>query len=99
MRAEKLGIPLQRFRKYSSSFLDETAGFHAEKRWRFRLFSAASEHAIGEVKFVHRIFADLSARAVESHRSCFISPSTTRASWASFCIFSSRFSPEAVTSG
>src|SRR4029077_16282420 len=65
MRAEKLGIPLQRFRKYSSSFPPETVGFHAENRWRFRPFSAGERGWIAEGRFVHRISADLSAEAAE----------------------------------
>jgi hypothetical protein len=55
MRAEKLGITLQRFRKYSSSFRGETAGFVAEKRRRFSLFSAVVEGRASEEVFVRRI--------------------------------------------
>ena len=66
MRAEKLGIALQRFRKYSSSFRGETAGFVAEKRRRFRPFSAAIRGRTSEAEIVRRIWWDLSARAVES---------------------------------
>jgi len=66
MRAEKLGIPLQRFRKYSSSFEFRTAGFRAEKRWRFPAFSAVGEGDAIEVVIVHRISTDLSAEAAES---------------------------------
>src|SRR6476659_8097687 len=65
MRAEKLGIALQRFRKYSSSFRGETAGFVAEKRRRFRPFSAAIEGRRREAIFVRRISCDVSARAVD----------------------------------
>jgi hypothetical protein len=66
MRAEKLGITLQRFRKYSSSFLGETAGFGAENRWRFLPFSAAGPRPRNETGFVRRISTDLSAEGVES---------------------------------
>src|SRR3954451_21678136 len=66
MRAEKLGIALQRFRKYSSSFHAGTAGFVAEKRRRFRPFSAAIRGRRREAVFVRRISWDVSARAVES---------------------------------
>src|SRR5258706_15528691 len=97
MRAEKLGITLQRFRKYSSSFHAETVGFDAEKRWRFSLFSAVSDGVIRVIEVVRRISTDLSAEAVETHRNCFISPSTTRANCGSFCIFSSIFSTEYIT--
>ena len=65
MRAEKLGIPLQRFRKYSSSYPFGTAGFGAEKRWRFLPFSAVIGSGVIEVVIVHRISTDLSAEAVE----------------------------------
>src|ERR1700741_5209744 len=66
MRAEKLGITLQRFRKYSSSFHRETAGFDAEKRWRNSPFSAAGWRLRCEVENVRRISTVLSAEAVES---------------------------------
>src|SRR5258707_15422180 len=66
MRAEKLGIALQRFRKYSSSFRGETAGFVAEKRRRFSPFSAAIGGRTCEAIFVHRISWDVSAGSVES---------------------------------
>jgi hypothetical protein len=66
MRAEKLSIPLQRFRKYSSSYWFGTAGFHAEKRWGFPAFSAVIKGGVIEVIVVHRISTDLSAVAVES---------------------------------
>jgi len=49
MRAEKLGIALQRFRKYSSSFRGETAGFIAENRRRFSPFSAVVYRRASEV--------------------------------------------------
>jgi hypothetical protein len=65
MRAEKLGIALQRFRKYSSSFRGETAGFTAEKRWRFPPFSAAVERRASEAVFVRRILWDVSAGSVD----------------------------------
>jgi|GEM_PF-3053145 len=65
MRAEKLGIALQRFRKYSSSFRGETAGFVAEKRRRFRPFSAVFEPGANEAGFVHRIWWGVSAGAVD----------------------------------
>src|SRR5438270_14077858 len=65
MRAEKLGIALQRFRKYSSSFRGETAGFIAEKRRRFAPFSAAIGGRGIEAVFVRRIWWDVSARAVD----------------------------------
>src|SRR5882672_5101296 len=97
MRAEKLGNPPQRFRKYSSSFLHETAGFDAEKRRSFSRFSAVFDDVDHEVDFVRRISTDLSAEAVETHRNCFISPSSTRANCGSFCIFSSIFSTEYIT--
>jgi hypothetical protein len=71
MRAEKLGIALQRFRKYSSSSIDEPAGFHVEKRRRLRPFSAGECRRKVEAVFVHRISTDLSAEAVESRlRGC-----------------------------
>jgi hypothetical protein len=66
MRAEKLGITLQRFRKYSSSSVVELAGFDAENRRRSRLFSAGELRWKVEAGFVHRISTDLSAEAVES---------------------------------
>jgi hypothetical protein len=66
MRAEKLGIPLQRFRKYSSSYPFGTAGFGVEKRWRFPAFSAVIGGGMIEAAIVHRISTDLSAEAVES---------------------------------
>jgi hypothetical protein len=56
MRAEKLGIALQRFRKYSSSFRGETVGFVAEKRRRFSPFSAVVERRASEAFFVRRIW-------------------------------------------
>jgi len=65
MRAEKLGIALQRFRKYSSSFRSETAGFVAEKRRRFSPFSAVVERRASEAFFVRRISCDVSAGAVD----------------------------------
>src|SRR4051812_47640984 len=65
MRAEKLGIALQRFRKYSSSFHAGTAGFVAEKRRRFVPFSAAIRGRRREAVFVRRISWDVSARAVD----------------------------------
>jgi len=65
MRAEKLGITLQRFRKYSSSFDGETAGFTVEKRRRFCLFSAEVGRPKIEVVFVRRFWWDVSAGAVE----------------------------------
>jgi hypothetical protein len=65
MRAEKLGIALQRFRKYSSSFRGETAGFVAEKRRRFSPFSAAVERRASEAIFVRRIWWDVSAGSVD----------------------------------
>src|ERR1017187_5928061 len=65
MRAEKLGITLQRFGKYSSSHCVRIAGFGAEKRWRFRSFSASVKHAWSESIFVRRISTELSASAVE----------------------------------
>jgi hypothetical protein len=68
MRAEKLGITLQRSGKYNSSFHGETAGFDAEKQWRFLLFSAVSEETTRGVVSVRRISTDLSAEAVESSR-------------------------------
>ena len=65
MRAEKLGIALHRFRKYSSSFRSETAGFVAEKRRRFPPFSAVVERRASEAFFVRRISWDVSAGAVD----------------------------------
>jgi hypothetical protein len=65
MHAEKLGITLQRFRKYSSSFCHQTAGFGAEKRRRFFVFSAVSDDAIREAVFLRRIWVDLSAGSVD----------------------------------
>jgi hypothetical protein len=65
MRAEKPGIGLQRFRKYSSSFRSETAGFVAEKRRRFPPFSAVAERRASEAVFVRRFWWDVSAGAVD----------------------------------
>src|SRR3954452_23172677 len=65
MRAEKLGIALQRFRKYSSSFHAGTAGFVAENRRRFSPFSAVVEGRASEDVFVRRISGGVSAGAVE----------------------------------
>ena len=96
MRAEKLGITLQRFRKYSSSFHGETAGFDAEKRWRFFRFSAVGWRWPCGVENVRRISTGLSAEAVETHRNCFISPSSTRANCGSFAS-SRRSSTEYMT--
>src|ERR1019366_8309328 len=66
MRAEKLGITLQRFRKYSSSFRFRTAGFDAEKRRRIFGFSAVVGSKWSEVVFLRRFSAEVSAGAVES---------------------------------
>jgi hypothetical protein len=66
MRAEKLGITLQRFRKYSSSLGFKTAGFDAEKRRRKLGFSAVIGRKWFEVVFLRRFSMDVSAGAVES---------------------------------
>jgi hypothetical protein len=66
MRAEKLGITLQRFRKYSSSFQGETAGFAVEKRRRFCSFSAELGRSIDEAVFVRSFWWGVSAGAVET---------------------------------
>src|SRR5436305_14190394 len=66
MHAENPSNALQRFRKYSSSFHAGTAGFVAEKRRRFRPFSAGIGCRMDEAVFVRRIWWDVSAGAVES---------------------------------
>jgi len=66
MRAEKLGITLQRFRKYSSSFRFGTAGFDAEKRRRKIAFSAVLDGAWSEAVFLRSFSMVVSAGAVES---------------------------------
>jgi hypothetical protein len=66
MRAEKLGITLQRFRKYSSSIGFKTAGFDAEKRRRKIAFSAVVDVKSFEVVFLRSFSMDVSAGAVES---------------------------------
>jgi len=65
MRAEKLGITLQRFRKYSSSFHAGTAGFTVEKRRRFSPFSAEVGRRMIDGVFVRRIWWGVSAGAVD----------------------------------
>jgi len=66
MRAEKLGIPLQRFRKYSSSCEAGTAGFRAEKRRRFFVFSTVVRSRRFEAVFLRSFSADVSAGVVET---------------------------------
>jgi len=66
MRAEKTGITLQRFRKYSSSFWFRTAGFDAEKRRRIFVFSAVVDGEWSEVVFLRSFSTEVSAGAVES---------------------------------
>jgi hypothetical protein len=66
MRAEKLGITLQRFRKYSSSFRFRTAGFDAEKRRRKFAFSAVFDEEWLKVVFLRSFSMEVSAGAVES---------------------------------
>src|SRR5664279_5185134 len=66
MRAEKLGITLQRFRKYSSSFRFRTAGFDAEKRRRIFGFSAVVGSKWSEAVFLRSFSTEVSAGAVES---------------------------------
>jgi hypothetical protein len=66
MRAEKLGITLQRFRKYSSSFEFRTAGFNAEKRRRNFGFSAVVASMCSEAVFLRSFSMEVSAGAVES---------------------------------
>jgi hypothetical protein len=66
MRAEKLGIALQRFRKYNSSSRGGTAGFRAEKRWRFSVFSAAGQTFVVRGFLVRSFSIDFSAVSVEA---------------------------------
>jgi len=66
MRAEKLGITLQRFRKYSSSFRFGTAGFDAEKRRRKFVFSAVFDDEGSEAVFLRSFSMGVSAGAAES---------------------------------